>query len=107
VFNISKIIGMARVIGDGILNLYIQDVIIAHGYRGHGFGQKILFTLIEHLKSTYAEDCTIGLMAAKGQTHFYKQFGFEVRPSEETDSGMTAPLSRLKKSQLVKTVSNA
>jgi len=91
----SKLIGMSRVIGDGILNLYIQDVIIAKDYRGQGLGERVMQLLIKVLKDTYPHDCTIGLMAAKDQSSFYTRFGFQPRPSQTVDAGMTASLSQL------------
>ena len=103
-FDGDKTIGMARVVGDAILNLYIQDVIIARDYRGHGYGRHIMTSLIKHFKDIYPANCTIGLMAAKGQAKFYEPFGFQIRPSETTDAGMTAQLDTLMKSQLAKTV---
>ena len=72
------LIAMARVVGDGVLNLFIQDVIIAKNHRGQ-----------------YPETCTIGLMAAKNQAPFYKHFGFLSRPTSTVDAGMYARLSDL------------
>jgi len=91
----NTVIGMARVIGDAVLNLFIQDVIVARPYRGKGVGEEIMQTLIAHLKQNYPADCTVGLMAAKGQSGFYEHFGFENRPSDKTDAGMTASLGHL------------
>ena len=88
-------IGMARVIGDGVLNLYIQDVIITKAHRGQGYGAKLLGALISNLKQSYPPECTIGLMAAKGQAPFYARFGFAARPSPTTDAGMNAALGQL------------
>jgi len=88
----SKIIGMARYIGDGVLNIYIQDVIIAQNYRGNGVGRNMLSELFRDLQTRYPANCTIGLMAAKGQASFYAQFGFIRRPSDVYGAGMIAPL---------------
>ena len=89
------VIGMARIIGDGVLNLYIQDVIIAKAYRRQKLGTLILNHLITLLHNKFPADCTIGLMAAKGQTQFYNQFGFETRPNNDVDAGMSAALRDL------------
>lgn len=89
------LIGMARVIGDGVLNLYIQDVIIAKKYRGQGYGARLMDALIAALQDSYPKDCTIGLFAAKGQAPFYERFGFLSRPSAITDAGMNAEIGAL------------
>jgi ribosomal protein S18 acetylase RimI-like enzyme len=97
----DTLIGMIRVIGDGVLKLYVQDVIVAKDYRGNGIGKEMMTRLINYLRQHYPEDCCVGLMAAKGQSPFYEKFGFNIRPSATTDAGMLSPLSALR-SSLVK-----
>jgi len=63
-------IGMARVIGDGVINAYIQDVIIAPDYRGKGVGKAVMQALISQMRHNLPTNCTIGLMAAKEQDDF-------------------------------------
>lgn len=91
----EHIIGMARVIGDGILNVYIQDVIVDENYRNQGYGDKIMNTLIAILRTRFPSNCSVGLMAASGQAGFYERYGFLVRPSKTTDAGMMCKLSAL------------
>jgi len=38
---------MARVIGDGVINAYIQDVVIAPDYRGKGVGKAVMQELAD------------------------------------------------------------
>ena len=63
----EHIIGMARVIGDGVLNIYVQDVIVDENYRNQGCGDKIMNALILLLKDRFPPKCSVGLMAATGQ----------------------------------------
>ncbi len=105
-FDGDMLIGMARVIGDGILNLYIQDVIVAKSYRGLGVGKQIIEQLIADLGERFPPTCSVGLMAAKGQSTFYESFGFDIRPSDKTDVGMQSSLSQLY-SHLAKSGRNA
>lgn len=91
----GEIIGMIRVVGDGVLILYVQDVIVAKEYRCNGIGRDMMEHLIHYLKDHYPKDCYVGLMAAKGQSAFYERFGFEVRPSATTDAGMLSSLNGL------------
>lgn len=95
VYKDDEIIGMARVLGDGILCLFIQDVIIKKSYRSKNIGRQLMETLIKNLQENYNPNCTIGLMAALNQSGFYSRFGFDMRPSPKTDAGMTAPLHQL------------
>lgn len=91
----DKLIGMARYIGDGVLNIYIQDVIVTPQKRAQSIGKALMSRLITQLKAEYPRDCTIGLMAARGQDGFYAPFGFIPRPSDVYGAGMIAPLGDL------------
>ncbi len=94
-FSDGQLIGMARIIGDGVLNAYIQDVVIAPDYRGQGIGKAVMKTLIADMRRTLPADCTIGLMAATGQEGFYQSFRFIPRPNTDYGAGMFAKLANL------------
>ena len=96
----ERAVGMARFVGDGVLNIYIQDVIVMKAYREGGVGQLLMTALIQQLKTTYPKDCMIGLFAAEGQSGFYSRFGFKARPEIGFGPGMHATLSDLAKSSL-------
>ena len=85
-------IGMARIIGDGVINAYIQDVVIAPNYRGKGVGKALMLTLISDMRQSLPANCTIGLLAAKGQEGFYSSFSFMTRPDTDYGAGMFAKL---------------
>ena len=91
----NETVAMCRLVGDGVFNVYIQDVIVKPSHQGKGLGQKMLATLITHMKDNLPTTCTVGLMAAYGQDGFYKQFGFSSRPHTNTGAGMTANLKDL------------
>lgn len=94
----GETIGMARSVGDGILNVYIQDVIVAEPCRKRGIGQKLVSALIDRMSETVPPTCLIGLFAADGQDSFYTPFGFTARPQLGFGPGMHAALSALAKS---------
>ena len=89
-FDNDNVIGIGRIIGDGALIWYIQDVIVLPEYQGKGIGKTIMNYLIEYAKSNSVpnEDFTIGLMSAKGKEAFYEKFGFVSRPRENRGAGM-------------------
>jgi GNAT superfamily N-acetyltransferase len=93
----DKTVGLARYVGDGVLNIYIQDVIVLEKYRNQGVGQTLMIALIQHLTQTYPKDCRVGLFAAEGQDRFYKRLGFSSRPESGFGPGMHATLSELAK----------
>ena len=92
---IRELIGMARLVGDGVFNVYIQDVIVKPCYQRQGLGRIMLKALIVNMTKTLDADCTIGLMAANGQSGFYTQFGFKARPRTGFGAAMSAQLKDL------------
>lgn len=88
-------IAMARIIGDGALNLHIVDVVVAQDRRGEGIGQHIIGQLIANMKLKYPPTVSVTLMAAYRQDGFYKKFGFIPRPNEAFGPGMIARLDHL------------
>ena len=94
-FNVAAIsngvvIGMGRLIGDGAMYWYLQDIAITPQYQGKGIGRAIVMHLIEYVKSTAipGTQVMIGLSAAKGKDPFYEKLGFVSRPSEAGGPGM-------------------
>lgn len=91
----TETIGMVRVVGDGAINVYIQDVIVAKNLRGLGIGRRLVQSAIQWMHDTLPSTVTVGLMAADGQSHFYNAFGFTARPAPRFGPGMHATLSDL------------
>jgi len=86
----EKIIGMGRLVGDGFLYWYVQDVIVTPQYQGYGIGKTIMEYLFRYIEKNSLPDTTvtIGLMAAKGKDAFYEKLGFTARPNDIYGSGM-------------------
>lgn len=74
----GKVIGMGRLVGDGAMYWYLQEIIVLPEYQGQGIGKKIVNRLLEHIKETALPGTTIevGLTAVKGKEPFYEKFGF-------------------------------
>ena len=85
----GEIIGMARIIGDGGIAYYIQDVIVKPGYQRQGVGTQLMNKIMEYINKHANNNSVIGLMAAKNKEPFYVRYGFAVRPDDKTGSGMT------------------
>lgn len=84
----GNVIGMGRVIGDGALAYYIQDIIVLPAFQKQGVGRLIMDDIIRHLKKNCTPNSIVGLMAAKGVTAFYEKYGFIARPDEKHGPGM-------------------
>ncbi len=70
----DKIIGMGRVISDGVSDAYIQDVTVDKDYRNRKIGSKIVSLLINNLEKDGIK--WIGLIAENNSQKFYTPMGF-------------------------------
>ena len=91
----GRVVGMGRLVGDGVVIWYIQDVIIEPGYQGQGLGKAIVERLLDHIREAtpYGDSTMVGLMAAKGKEGFYEKLGFHARPDEGHGHGMYLRMS--------------
>ena len=92
----GNLVGFGRVVGDGALNFYIQDLIVHDQFRAKGFGKKLMTSLMDGIYDIAQPGATIGLMAAHGKEHFYQPFGFETRPNHLYGAGMTCVITSTK-----------
>jgi len=76
----DEVIGCGRVVGDGGIYFYIQDIIVLPEFQGRGLGRYIMDAVMGHLDSHAHPNAFVGLMAAKGVSRFYEQYGFAERP---------------------------
>ncbi len=84
----EQVIGCGRVIGDGGLCFYVQDIIVLPAYQGQGYGRQIMDRVMEYLAANARPGAFAGLMAAHGVAGFYRQYGFIERPNEQLGPGM-------------------
>ena len=85
----GQVIGMARVVGDGGLVFYIQDVIVLPEPQGQGIGAALMERVMAYLTAHAHPGTIVGLMAAAGKEAFYERYGFTRRPTERLGAGMT------------------
>jgi aralkylamine N-acetyltransferase len=71
----ESIVGMGRVISDGVSDAYIQDLMVRLDRRKQGIGQLILQTLLESLHTNGIH--WIGLIAEPGSDNLYRRAGFQ------------------------------
>ena len=78
----DQIIGLGRVVGDGGLYFYIQDVIVLPAYQRQGIGTQIMNEIITYLDNNLIGEAFIGLKSAEGLISFYERFGFSCQPED-------------------------
>jgi len=86
----DKVVGMGRLVGDGFMICYIQDVIVLPEFQGAGIGRAIVEKLIAYVNNNGLPNTNIavGLFAAKGKEDFYRKLSFYARPNENRGAGM-------------------
>lgn len=84
----EKLIGMARIVGDGAMFFYIQDVIVDPSYQKMGIGHLLMNSIESYLSSVAVKGATIGLLSAKGKESFYSRYGYTERTGEPLGLGM-------------------
>ncbi|MCD4817078.1 MAG: GNAT family N-acetyltransferase [Candidatus Cloacimonetes bacterium] len=82
-YDINKLIGFGRIVGDGSMYFYIQDIIVIPEYQRKGFGRIIMNEVIQYLDDNANHNSFIGLMVAEGVEKFYHKFGFKTRPTSK------------------------
>ncbi len=90
----DELVGMGRLLGDGVMYWYINDVFVLTNYQGQGIGREIVLRLLEYVKKHRIQDTDVSvfLMSAKGKEGFYEKLGFRRRPSAFAGHGMELEL---------------
>jgi ribosomal protein S18 acetylase RimI-like enzyme len=70
----NRVVGMARLLSDGVCNAYLVDVWTMSAYRRRGIGSTLVRALVEKVPGQH-----VGLQTDDAQA-FYKQLGFREQP---------------------------
>ena len=89
VYKDKQLAGFGRVIGDGCLYFYIQDLVVASRYQGQGVGTAIMTEIEHYLDEVAPTGATVGLLAALGKEGFYQSFGYQARNGEQLGLGLS------------------
>ena len=90
IYDNDNIIGYGRLIGDGIIFLYIHDIMVKPEYQGKGIGKTIMQKLLSKVEELRKEnpDLLLYLGASKGKEDFYRKCGFITREEAGLGAGM-------------------
>ena len=84
VYDGSKIVAMARMIGDRGMCCYIKDVIVHPAYQGRGIGKMMIGELLQFIRENGVPgtDIAVELCAMPDKMPFYAKFGFEANEAQ-------------------------
>ena len=85
----GEVVGIGRVVGDGGVYLYLQDIIVRERWRGRGIGSRITEELLGRARELGGPGTFVGLMAAAGAAPFYERFGFAARNDDRPGMWLT------------------
>jgi GNAT superfamily N-acetyltransferase len=77
----DQVVGMGRIVGDGAIFYYLQDVAVLPEHQGAGLGTQIVHRLVALVKANAPEKAFFGVFAAEGTLPFYQKFDFDLHPA--------------------------
>lgn len=77
-FEADELVGFGRVVGDGAIYFYIQDVMVAPHLQRSGIGSAVVRRLLENLMPRLGPLSFLGLLAIPGTENFYRRLNFNV-----------------------------
>ena len=87
VYDNLRIVGMARVVGDGSYYT-IYDVVVRKEYQSKGIGRILMEEVVAWYKKIEDDDTYLYLGASENREGFYEKFGFKRRPYNHVGAGM-------------------
>lgn len=90
IYEDNNIIGYGRIIGDKVIFLYIQDIMVKKEYQNKKIGTKIMNLLLNKVLEykKINPNLRVYLGASKGKEKFYEKFGFISRKQADLGEGM-------------------
>lgn len=73
----DQVIGMGRIVGDGAIYFYIQDLVVHPDYQKSGIGKEMMNMLTEYLNQNAPDKAFVGLFASQGKGPFYEKYDFK------------------------------
>ena len=84
----GETIAFARVVGDGGLCFYIQEIVVHPDHQRQGIASTFMQYIFEYLEANAIPRSYIGVFAGKDLEDFYRKYGFWERPTGVMGPGM-------------------
>jgi ribosomal protein S18 acetylase RimI-like enzyme len=73
----DSVVGMGRIVGDGAIFFYLQDIVVAPDYQRQGIGTAIMDALVAWLDEHAPAKAYISLFTGCDKAAFYERYGFK------------------------------
>jgi GNAT superfamily N-acetyltransferase len=73
----DRAVGMARLVGDGAMAYYVQDVAVLPDRQRRGIGTALLEAVMSYFRRATPGHSSLGLFTGRGLAGFYERHGFE------------------------------
>ena len=89
-YDFGEIVGYGRLIGDGVMFIYIQDIMVTPKYQNQKIGTTIMKKLLSKVEEYQKKNPAIRIYVGpdKGKEDFYRKFGFKTRKEMHLGEGM-------------------
>jgi predicted N-acetyltransferase YhbS len=84
----GRLIGLARVMGDGAIYLFLADLIVNPGARGEGLGDRLMRAVTDYFDRYAKPGASIMLIPLRGRESFYERYGYARCPDGAFGTGM-------------------
>jgi GNAT superfamily N-acetyltransferase len=84
----SLLVGFGRVVGDGGLCFYIQEIIVLPEHQNNNIGTSIIEHIMKYISEHATKRSYVAAMVGKGLEDWYSQYGFWPRPTKSMGPGM-------------------
>lgn len=88
IFDDSRPIGIARLVGDNRICFFLKDVVVDPEYQKLKVGSLIMQYIFAYIEANACDGAYIGLMSTPKCVSFYEKYGFVQRPCEGMGPGM-------------------
>jgi len=84
----QRLVGLARVMGDGALYFFLADLIVDPAFRGEKLGDRLMRAVMDYFERCAKPGASITLVPLNGTEPFYEKFGFVRCPDGPFGTGM-------------------
>ena len=84
----DRVVGAARLVGDGVRYFYVQDVLVEPDHTDEGIASRMVQRLLDVAHETAPAEPFIGLFSSPDARGVYESLGFR---ADDTMTGMHRP----------------